>query len=160
MARSLSQTLTRFSPLSNSLSTAASTTRLINFRHRSNSPEINSVEFPVAEDTEKVAINTLEDEIHNIIVKRSQPDWIPLVPGASYWVPPRSKAHGYAKVIRKLVHCSAATARMKGHTNKSVSLSSSRGWPSSAHYFKGGSHSPMEGETTSKYASQSEDEEG
>ncbi|XP_021720314.1 uncharacterized protein LOC110687965 isoform X1 [Chenopodium quinoa] len=162
MARSLSQTLTRFP---NSLSSATST-RFVNFRHRSNSAEVFSGENMAAEEVEKVAMKNLEDAIHKIIVKKSQPDWISLVPGASYWVPPKSKAQGLANVIGNLVHNSAAaTAVIKGG-NKGFSLSSNRGWPSSAHFFEGASHSSLEGETgksrktASKHASQFEDEEG
>lgn len=88
-----------------------------------------------------MAMKNLEDAIHKIIVKRSQPDWIPLVPGASYWVPPKSKAKGLAHVIGKLVHnSSSATATATAAAimkDKSLSLSSNRGWPSSAHFFKG-----------------------
>lgn len=128
MARSLSQLRTHLSILSN---THSSATRLVNLRHRSNSPEILfSGDIP-AEEIEKVAIKNLEEAIHKIIVKKSEPDWIPFVPGASYWVPPKSKSQGLAHVVGKL----AGNKRV----DKSFSLSSNRnrGWPSSAHFFKG-----------------------
>lgn len=78
-----------------------------------------------------MAIKNLEEAIHKIIVKKSEPDWIPFVPGASYWVPPKSKSQGLAHVVGKL----AGNKRV----DKSFSLSSNRnrGWPSSAHFFKG-----------------------
>ncbi|XP_057535107.1 uncharacterized protein LOC130813313 [Amaranthus tricolor] len=150
------RSLARFSPLSNS-ATKGPANRFMNFRHKSNVSLVFSVEDPAPEEMETIAMKNLEDAIHKIIVKKSQPNWIALVPGASYWVPPKSKAQGIAHVIGKLVNNSTTTNSML--KDKSF-LSSNRGWPSSAYFFKGASNSPLEGETISKQTSQSEDEEG
>lgn len=108
---------------------------------------------------ERIAMKNLEDAIHRIIVKRSEPDWLPFVPGGSYWVPAKSKAHGVAQVIGKLLNgpTSSKTSMSK---EQAFSLTYDRGWPSETYFFKGASHSPLEGETPTKHTSQSEEEEG
>ena len=83
-----------------------------------------------------------------MIVKKAQPDWLPLVPGGSYWVPPKCKSNGFDQVLANLVQ----------ESNAKKVLRSSRGWPSSAQFFIGESHSPLEGEMTSKQPNHSEDE--
>lgn len=107
---------------------------------------------------EKVAMKNLEDAIHRIVVKRSEPGWLLFAPGASYWVPPKSKSRGFAEVIGKLAENPTPVKVVK--TEQALSRAHNRGWPSSAYYFKGVSHSPLEGETTPKHAFQSEEEEG
>ncbi|GFP93984.1 hypothetical protein PHJA_001542800 [Phtheirospermum japonicum] len=50
---------------------------------------------PVGEAAAEIialGIKRIEDAIHNIIVRRSAPDWLPFLPGSSYWVPPRASA--------------------------------------------------------------------
>ncbi|GFQ08456.1 hypothetical protein PHJA_002989600 [Phtheirospermum japonicum] len=39
-----------------------------------------------------LGIKRIEDAIHNIIVCRSAPDWLPFLPGSSYWIPSRASA--------------------------------------------------------------------
>lgn len=84
---------------------------------------------------EKVAMKNLEDAIHRIVVKRSEPGWLPFAPGASYWVPPKSKSRGFAEVIGKLAENPTPVKVVK--TEQALSRAHSRGWPSSAYYFKG-----------------------
>ncbi|GMH03871.1 hypothetical protein Nepgr_005710 [Nepenthes gracilis] len=155
MARSLSQSLSRFTTLSISISSRPAPNRLLNVRKRSNQSEKSNlieIEFGSETEIERIAIQKLEDAIHRIIIKRSQPDWLPFVPGASYWVPSKSKARGFAEVISKL-----AVSKNK---DEAMSLTTNRGWPSSEYFFKGASPSSLEVETSSKQTSQSEDEEG
>lgn len=72
----------------------------------------------------------LEDAVHRIMVRRAAPDWLPFLPGASYWVPPRrSQSHGIAKLVEKL-------ANPVGD-EESVSVASGRGWPCSDYFIKG-----------------------
>ncbi|KAK7265218.1 hypothetical protein RJT34_32834 [Clitoria ternatea] len=53
--------------------------RVVCHRHRSSEAskwmEIDGVEL-------------LEDHIHRITVKKATPDWLPFLPGSSFWVPP------------------------------------------------------------------------
>ncbi|EPS72062.1 hypothetical protein M569_02702, partial [Genlisea aurea] len=41
-----------------------------------------------------IGISRLEDAIHGIIVRRAAPDWLPFLPGFSYWMPRRRSRHG------------------------------------------------------------------
>ncbi|KAL8458879.1 hypothetical protein ACS0TY_036398 [Phlomoides rotata] len=72
------------------------------------------------------AVEKIEDVIHTYIVKRSKPDWLPFVPGASYWVPPRRPSYGVAEFVNSLAN--ALT------DEEHLSLTSFQGWPSSAFY--------------------------
>ncbi|KAL8138580.1 hypothetical protein V2J09_004581 [Rumex salicifolius] len=152
MTRSVSQALTRTtSSLSNS-----HLTRLLSSRNRSTRPEPPLIRYSFeAErdpDAERAAIRKLEDAVHRVIVKRSQPDWLPFRPGSSYWVPPKSKSRGFAQVIDRL----ANSVSVK---DPAMAIASHRGWPSSESYFKGGALSTREVETIIKHTTQSEDEE-
>ena len=50
-------------------------------------------------------LTKLEDAIHRIIVRRSAPDWLPFLPGSSYWVPPpRSRDYGLNQLVEKLAN--------------------------------------------------------
>ncbi|KAK4775042.1 hypothetical protein SAY86_009977 [Trapa natans] len=98
-------------------------------------------------------LGNLEEAIHRIIVRRSEPDWIPFRPGSSYWVPPRSKFQGVAKLIGRLT---AGGPRLNA-----MSTTNPRGWPSSSYFIHGKSPAPrpVEAEKASNDASQPEDEE-
>ncbi|GFP84941.1 hypothetical protein PHJA_000637900 [Phtheirospermum japonicum] len=55
----------------------------------------SSLADPVGEAAAEIialGIKRIEDALHNIIVHRSAPDWLPFLPGSSYWVPPRASA--------------------------------------------------------------------
>jgi len=36
-------------------------------------------------EVEVLGLRKLEDALHSIIVRQSAPDWLPFVPGSSYW---------------------------------------------------------------------------
>lgn len=72
----------------------------------------------------------LEERIHRLIVKKSQPDWIHLVPGGSYWVPPVNVARGFDQVVANLVKDDSST-RVLNHDLNEI------GWPPPARFFKG-----------------------
>ncbi|KAA8522712.1 hypothetical protein F0562_009126 [Nyssa sinensis] len=176
MARVLSQALFR------SLSSSSSTTptfhfskspplglshRILSHRNRSNqSGEAQLIEVDLKSDgdEEALGIRKLEEAIHSIIVKRSAPDWLPFIPGSSYWVPPRSfrPYNGVVELVGKLANPLTE--------DEAMSFTSSRGWHSSAYIVEGCGASaypvPMEVEVevkiqkTSENASQSDDEEG
>ncbi|GMH16070.1 hypothetical protein Nepgr_017911 [Nepenthes gracilis] len=155
MARSLSQTLDRVALLSQSISSRSPPNRLLNSRNRSNQSEKSSqigLELGSDTDMDRISIQKLQDAVHWIIIKRAQPDWLPFVPGASYWVPPKSKARGFTDVISKL-----SVSIIKDEV---ISFNTNHGWPLSEYYFEGASQSPLEIEMSCKQTSQSEDEEG
>ncbi|KAK6139808.1 hypothetical protein DH2020_026484 [Rehmannia glutinosa] len=89
-----------------------------------------------------VGIKKLEDAIHSIIVRRAAPDWLPFLPGYSYWVPPRAasmrnhSASNMIEVIGKLASTGAMRNRSLHHEmlseDEQMSLTSAKGWPSSA----------------------------
>lgn len=95
-------------------------------------PESSSlVELAASEaEAEAKAVEKIEDVIHGIIVKRSKPDWLPFVPGASYWVPPRRTSYGVAEIVHNLAN--ALT------DEEYLSLTTLQGWPSSAFYIHNG----------------------
>lgn len=141
MARFLSQTLTltRTSSSSSSSSSAylSISPRILTQRHGSNQSgksqliEVNlDSSSPSNDDVELLGIRKLEDVIHSIIVKRSAPDWLPFMPGSSYWVPPRpSRPYGLVEMLGRLTNPLT--------NEESLSLSTVRGWPSSSYFIQG-----------------------
>ncbi|XP_062026265.1 uncharacterized protein LOC133742592 [Rosa rugosa] len=125
MARSLSQTLTLTRHLSPKTSSS-----FITLRAQSNLPFHYDQSDPAAADSVDPLLRKLEDAIHRIIVRKSAPDWLPFVPGASYWVPPpRSRSHGLAQLVEKLANPLTE--------EESMSMTTVRGWPSSAYFIQG-----------------------
>lgn len=90
------------------------------------------VELAAVEESEVKgnAVEKIEDLIHSFIVRRSRPDWLPFVPGGSYWVPPRRTSYGVAEIVETLSN--ALTEE------EYLSLTSVQGWPSSAFYIHNG----------------------
>ncbi|AAC83022.1 EST gb/R65024 comes from this gene [Arabidopsis thaliana] len=156
MARSLSPSLSlsRYRFAAASLLLPSSQTIFIRSQssnRRSNSNHLGVIyEIDIAADP---LVNKLEDAVHRIMVRRSAPDWLPFVPGASFWVPPpRSQSHGIAKLVEKLANPIS--------DEESISISSVRGWPCSDYFIKGGvKPQSVETEMTSNTAYHSEDEE-
>ncbi|KAH9622407.1 hypothetical protein KSS87_007590 [Heliosperma pusillum] len=103
----------------------------------------------------KTAVSKLEEAVHNVVVKNAKPDWLPLVPGGSFWVPPTTMARGIDKVVSGLVKEETEIV-MK---DSFLGSGSNRCWPSSAQFFKGVTQSPLEGEMTSSPSNTSEEEE-
>ncbi|KAJ0253523.1 Uncharacterized protein HA466_0111970 [Hirschfeldia incana] len=161
MARSLSLSLS----LSKTRLTAAAasllpSSHLFSFRSHSSDRRGDLYEFDIAasQSPSDPLIQKLEDAVHRIVVRRSAPDWLPFVPGSSYWVPPPgsgSQTHGIAQLVAKL-------ANPLTDDEQSLSANSSRGWPSSDYFLKGVQPLLMESKTeaTSNAESHSEDEEG
>jgi len=173
MARLLSQTLTRLSssaklpnPTTAHLSLSP---RILTHRNRSNqSGKAQLVEVDLDSssssdrEVEVMGVKRLEDVIHSIIVRRSAPDWLPFIPGSSYWVPPRRRAPGLVELVGKL------TNPLSDEEN--MAFTTERGWPSSAYFIEGSAAHPVpmelqvkvevKVEDNTENASQSEDEEG
>ncbi|KAI4985516.1 hypothetical protein ZWY2020_018146 [Hordeum vulgare] len=86
MARLLAQSLARPSP-----ATAASLLPL-----RGLSTKVELIEIDLAEEdpssVEVVGIRRMEEAIHGVMVRRATPEWLPFVPGGSFWCPVRRPA--------------------------------------------------------------------
>lgn len=137
MARFLSQTLIRTTTTSSSSSISLQSFKLgvsqpNRFSSRSGKSQLNEVELESEGDVEVLGLRKLEDVIHNIIVRQSAPDWLPFVPGSSYWVPPRCnrpESNDLYEVLKKITNPLTE--------DESMSLNTSRGWPSSAYFIEG-----------------------
>ncbi|KAL0341751.1 UNVERIFIED_CONTAM: hypothetical protein Scaly_1837700 [Sesamum calycinum] len=127
MALFLSQTLIRTTASPAYLFSAA---KLRPSRCLSTQPGSSSLSELTASEAEARAVEKIEDAIHSIIVKRSKPDWLPFVPGASYWVPPRRSSYGVAQIVHKLANSLT--------DEEYLSLITLQGWPSSAFYIQNG----------------------
>lgn len=105
--------------------------RLVPRRTQSNQPDASSDVYETSgSSSTDPLISKLEDAIHRIIVRRSAPDWLPFLPGSSYWVPPpKSQFYGVAQLVEKLANPLTP--------EQSLSTSTVRGWPSSDYYIKG-----------------------
>ncbi|KAL9402993.1 hypothetical protein Peur_006842 [Populus x canadensis] len=162
MARSLSVSLTKTYCLT---SPTRFSSRLLTLRAQSNIPNSNSPsETDDSSSSTDPLLRKLEDAIHRIIVRRAAPDWLPFLPGSSYWVPsPRSTSGslGIAHLVEKLANPLS--------DEESLSTTTVRGWPSSDYFVKGApahmmelklTSKEVESDTTSSNVSHSEDEEG
>ncbi|XP_065864519.1 uncharacterized protein [Euphorbia lathyris] len=72
-------------------------------------------------------LRKLEDAIHRIIVRRAAPDWLPFLPGSSYWVPPPRSAdgsNGIAQLIEKLANPLTDEETLSTTSVRGVSFSS------------------------------------
>eukprot|EP00252_Welwitschia_mirabilis_P019962 TRINITY_DN4776_c0_g2_i2.p1 TRINITY_DN4776_c0_g2~~TRINITY_DN4776_c0_g2_i2.p1 ORF type:complete len:171 (-),score=35.36 TRINITY_DN4776_c0_g2_i2:290-802(-) len=91
--------------------------------------QVIEVEVENPEDAQKVMAKKLEKLIHDTIVRRAAPDWLPFLPGSSYWVPPPTPKLG--KSIQIALANSLSDADL-------LSLSTARrGWPSSSYFLQG-----------------------
>ncbi|KAK3035548.1 hypothetical protein RJ639_034753 [Escallonia herrerae] len=156
MARSLSQALIRVSNPALFATISPPTTytaRLLTLRsHSTQSGNFYAVDPSLADaDAEALMVQKMEDAIHGIIVRRSAPDWLPFRPGSSYWVPPQRGSYGMAEVLQKLANTLTEEEVM--------SLTTARGWPSSAYFVSHVSPRKGEVEVFSRNTSQSEDDE-
>ncbi|KAJ6358234.1 hypothetical protein OIU78_005963, partial [Salix suchowensis] len=132
MARSLTVSLSKTYYLTSSSSPTRCSSRLLTLRAQSNIPNRNN---PSESDDSSSSSSTdpllrkLEDAIHGIIVRRAAPDWLPFLPGSSYWVPPPRSASGslgIAHLVEKLANPLS--------DEESLSTSTVRGWPSSDYF--------------------------
>ncbi|PON53164.1 hypothetical protein TorRG33x02_205670 [Trema orientale] len=157
MARSLSQTLTLTRHLSPKSPQPSSSSILLTLRTQSNLPSSHHndlTDLTDASASNDPLLRKLEDAIHRIIVRRSAPDWLPFLPGSSYWVPPpRSRNYGLTQLVEKLANPLTE--------EESMSTTTVRGWPSSDYFVQGASPHQIESvEEKSRKLSKSEDEEG
>lgn len=80
-------------------------------------------------DVDVLSLRRLEDAVRAISVRRAAPDWLPFVPGSSYWFPPPRRAGGVVDVVKKLANPLTE--------EESMSLTTARGWPSSSYFVEG-----------------------
>ncbi|RDX76850.1 hypothetical protein CR513_43114, partial [Mucuna pruriens] len=73
MARFISNTLLRHSQSAKGI--------IVCHRHRSS-------EATKSKWVDIDGVKLLEEHVHHIMVKKATPDWLPFLPGSSYWVPP------------------------------------------------------------------------
>ncbi|KAH0921689.1 hypothetical protein HID58_021707 [Brassica napus] len=167
MARSLSISLSKVR-LTASASSLLPSSHLLSFRSQSSDRRGDLHETDTASPSDPL-IQKLEDAVHRIFVRRAAPDWLPFVPGASYYVPPPgsgSQTHGVAQLVAKLANPLT--------DEETLSTNSTHGWPSSDYFLKGSYFVPMRShcncvqprlmetkiETSSSTEYHSEDEEG
>ncbi|RWV92453.1 hypothetical protein BHE74_00016768 [Ensete ventricosum] len=121
--------------LAGALPSLAPAARLFSFRLLSARPEkVELFELEIqAEDPyseiEVLGMRRLEEAIHAIIVRRSAPDWLPFIPGSSYWVPPRRRPHAVIDLVPRLTYPMTE--------DEIMSFTTDRGWPSSAYFVEG-----------------------
>ncbi|KAK7411985.1 hypothetical protein VNO78_03430 [Psophocarpus tetragonolobus] len=94
----------------------------VSLRQRSSKAQPQLMEVDTAEYD--VAMKHFDDLIYRILVKKSTPDWLPFVPGSSFWVPPRPSASKVVDLVHKLTY-------EDDSPHDSPLLSTLRGWPSS-----------------------------
>lgn len=99
-------------------------------------------------DTVNGAIKKLDEVIHGIIVRRAAPDWLPFLPGYSFWIPPPGNNHpfvtsgGLVDVIGKLSGVSRnGQNRITGNFSSDIMPEDDemphRGWPSESYFIEG-----------------------
>ncbi|XP_047958187.1 uncharacterized protein LOC125203786 isoform X2 [Salvia hispanica] len=131
LSQSQSQSLTR-------ASLRPSNALITHHRHRSTKPahaQLIELDLDTASPSQP-SIKSLGDAIHSIIVRRAAPDWLPFLPGHSYWVP----SAGMIQALHRLTSSEAEPATLHHELlseDEQMSLLSAKGWPSST-YFIGG----------------------
>ncbi|KAF7843124.1 uncharacterized protein G2W53_000029 [Senna tora] len=154
MARTLAQTLT-LARLGRSVSakSVSPSARILPCRSQSNQASSSDLNDLDSSSNADPLIRKLEDAIHCIIVRRSAPDWLPFLPGASYWVPPASTpSNGLTNLVHNLTNPITP--------DESMPLSDLRAWPSSSYFINGAAPHPVEIEAKSNCKSHSDEEEG
>eukprot|EP01018_Ginkgo_biloba_P003479 Gb_25277 [translate_table: standard] len=140
------------------------TYRLVNARCRSGSsgndngdaeaPQLIEVDLGAENNNDEIevfTVNRLEEAIRGMVVRRSAPRWLPFLPGSSYWVPPPDNPGRMVDIGDRL---------SDPLTEEEVlSLTTARGWPSSAYYIQGASSHPLETLLQQKEKSEKEEED-
>ncbi|KAL1549528.1 hypothetical protein AAHA92_17626 [Salvia divinorum] len=138
--------------LSQSLARASLRPSITHHRHRSTKPghaQLIELDLDPASPSQP-GIKGLEDAIHSIIVRRAAPDWLPFLPGHSYWVPStrNSPAAGMIQALHKLTSSEAEPTTLRHELlseDEQMSLLSAKGWPSSTYFIQGTSpHHPIQ----------------
>lgn len=154
MARFLSRALLRYCNLSSTLPIKYPPLVPLSFyhRHRSSKPQLTELDLASLssskgsssssnsasssssdggddDDEEMLMMQKLEDMIHQVMLKKSTPDWLPFLPGSSFWVAPKNRPLRLGELVVKLFD--------QLNHEESLSLTTSRGWPCSAFLIPG-----------------------
>uniref|UniRef100_A0A0E0LRM9 Uncharacterized protein n=1 Tax=Oryza punctata TaxID=4537 RepID=A0A0E0LRM9_ORYPU len=101
---------------------------------------------------EVVGVRRLEEAIHGVMVRRAAPDWLPFVPGGSFWVPPMRRPHGVAELVGRIAAAGGAAPDAEVVAGgfayepevyapmteeEALSFSTARGWPSASYFVEG-----------------------
>ncbi|KAK3123047.1 hypothetical protein QOZ80_8AG0622970 [Eleusine coracana subsp. coracana] len=167
MARLLAQTLTLARPAPTSLRGLSTKVEVIEI----DLSEEDAAASPSSQSSsvEVVGIRRLEEAIHGVMVRRATPDWLPFVPGGSFWVPPVRRPHGVAELMGRIAAAGGADGVVGGGAvevveldapmteEEALSFSTARGWPSASYFVEG--KFPHSTKKTWKGAAQTDDEE-
>ncbi|KAK7325338.1 hypothetical protein VNO77_29500 [Canavalia gladiata] len=102
-------------------------------------------------------IRKLEDAIHCIVVRRSAPDWLPFLPGASYWVPPPPphSSNALAQLLHDLANPNPITPPPPPPPPHQSMLPA---WPSSSYFIQGAAPHPLDSNSHSQDEHDEEEE--
>ncbi|GAA0152956.1 hypothetical protein LIER_44104 [Lithospermum erythrorhizon] len=115
-------------------------------RHRSfkvNHPQLISIDLDSTAEGGAAdiaaGIRNLEEALQSIIARRAAPDWLPFLPGYSYYVPPPTSNSQHGRFFEVLGQFSEGKNRRGSLLNREETMSFSRGvgWPSSAYFIEG-----------------------
>ncbi|XVF19023.1 hypothetical protein REPUB_Repub11eG0074800 [Reevesia pubescens] len=113
--------------------------------------ELFEIDLDSSASSSASAINKMEEIIHTIIVQKSTPDWLPFLPGSSFWVPlPR---HGSKRVSDFIEQLSNQLT-----PDEYLSLITGRGWPCVSFFFPDGEYASMDLDVKLKFPEQEEGE--
>ncbi|XP_047068372.1 uncharacterized protein LOC124676337 [Lolium rigidum] len=169
MARLLARTLTLAPPRSS----------LRPLRVRGLSAKVELIEIDLSEESassssssgaaeEPMGMRRLNDAIHGVIVRRAAPEWLPFVPGGSYWVPQMRRPLGVSDLVGTVAYSAsgavdtsamarAAVDRATLTKDEAMCFTTPRGWPSEAYFVEGKLWHPVK--RSRKDATQTDDED-
>ncbi|TVU42026.1 hypothetical protein EJB05_08408 [Eragrostis curvula] len=148
MARLLAQTLNLARPAPTSLRGLATKVEVIEIDLSEEDPAAAGPSSNPS-SVEVVGIRRLEEAIHGVMVRRATPDWLPFVPGGSFWVPPVRRPHGVAELMGRIAAAGGAEGVVSAVGGSAVevvefdapmteeealSFSTARGWPSASYF--------------------------
>ncbi|BAF15716.1 uncharacterized protein [Oryza sativa Japonica Group] len=106
----------------------------------------------------EMGMRRLEDAIHGVLVRRAAPEWLPFVPGGSYWVPEMRRGVAADLVGTAVRSAIGAAWNAEAMTEEEMMcLTTMRGWPSEAYFVEGKFSHPVE--SSRKVATQTDEEE-
>lgn len=169
MARLLARTLTLARP-------PPPRSSLRPLRVRGLSAKVELIEIDLSEESasssgaaeEPMGMRRLNDAIHGVIVRRAAPEWLPFVPGGSYWVPQMRRPLGVSDLVGTVAYSAsgavdtsamarAAVDRATLTKDEAMCFTTPRGWPSEAYFVEGKLWHPVK--RSRKDATQTDDED-
>lgn len=132
MARIISQALHRHRYIKYPPSIVLPQTRYLSFKAQMIEIDLDSSSTAASggeSEADRLAIKKLEDIVQKIIVQRATPDWLPFMPGWSFWVPPQRRPNTIVDWMSKVAN--------QLTEEETLSLTTVRGWPCSSFLFEG-----------------------